>query len=251
MSTVEYHIKDRIGYITLNRPEKLNAINVEMRQELGAIFDDVRDNPDVWLAIITGKGRAFCTGHDLSDMAEGAHVKPTSDELYLMESRIWKPFLAAVNGVCLAQGCGLALSADLRVASEEARFGWPQAKRGLSSVSGPSILGHRVPLGLALELLMTGRFMPAQEALELHLVNKVVPAQDVMAETEALAHQILENAPLAVRAMKEVTIRGMSMTFEERLKYAAEVTGQMRETEDAKEGLAAFSEKRSPQWEAK
>ena len=250
MTTVDYEVKDKNAYITLNRPEKLNAINAEMRQELGVIFDDVRDNPDVWLAIITGKGRAFCTGHDLTDMAEGAHVKPTSDELYLMESRIWKPILAAVNGVCLAQGCGLALSADLRVASTEARFGWPQAKRGISSVSGPTLLAHRVPQGLALELLFTGRFLSAQEAMDLHLVNKIVPPDKVMEETVALAQEILQNAPLAVRTMKEVTIRGMEMDMEERLKFAADHTVRIRETADAKEGLAAFREKRAPVWRA-
>ena len=250
MSTVDYEVKNKIGYITLSRPDKLNAINVEMRQELGAIFDDVRDNPDVWLAIITGKGRAFCTGHDLTDMAEGAHVKPTSDELYLMESRIWKPILAAVNGVCLAQGCGLALSADLRVASNEARFGWPQAKRGISSVSGPTLLAHRIPQGIALELLFTGRFLAAEEALGLGLVNRLVPPDKVMEETEALAQEILANAPLAVRTMKEVTIRGLEMNMEDRLKYAAEHTSSIRETADAQEGLAAFREKRAPVWRA-
>jgi enoyl-CoA hydratase/carnithine racemase len=249
MSLVLYELRDHISYITLNRPEKLNAINPEMREELHHAFLEVRDNPDVWLAIITGQGRAFCTGHDLVAMAEGVE-RPgaTTDDLYIMEASIWKPILVAVNGICLAQGCGLALSADIRIASEQAQLGWPQVKRGISSVSGPTMLAQRVPLGRAMEILFTGDFFSAQEALDLGLVNRVVPHSELMAETEALARKILANAPLAVRAIKEAAIRGLGLPLDQRVRIARQTADRVKQSEDTQEGLAAFREKRAPVW---
>jgi len=252
MSLVLYELRDHISYITLNRPEKLNAINPEMREELYQAFLEVRDNPEVWLAIITGQGRAFCTGHDLVAMAEAVE-RPgaTTDDLYIMESTIWKPILVAINGVCLAQGCGLALTADIRIASEQAQLGWPQVKRGISSVSGPTLLAQRVPLGRAMEILFTGDFFSAQEALDLGLVNRVVPHQELMAETEALARKILANAPLAVRAIKEAAIRGLGLPLDQRVRLARQVADHLKQSQDAQEGLAAFREKRAPVWKGR
>jgi len=252
MSLVLHELRDHISYITLNRPEKLNAINPEMREELYQAFLEVRDNPEVWLAIITGQGRAFCTGHDLVAMAEAVE-RPgaTTDDLYIMESTIWKPILVAINGVCLAQGCGLALTADIRIASEQAQLGWPQVKRGISSVSGPTLLAQRVPLGRAMEILFTGDFFSAQEALDLGLVNRVVPHQELMAETEALARKILANAPLAVRAIKEAAIRGLGLPLDQRVRLARQVADHLKQSQDAQEGLAAFREKRAPVWKGR
>jgi enoyl-CoA hydratase/carnithine racemase len=252
MSLVLYELRDHISYITLNRPEKLNAINPEMREELHHAFLEVQDNPDVWLAIITGQGRAFCTGHDLVAMAEGVE-RPgaTTDDLYIMLATIWKPILVAVNGICLAQGCGIALSADIRIASEQAQLGWPQVKRGISSVSGPTMLAQRVPLGRAMEVLFTGDFFSAQEALQLGLVNRVVPHRELMAETEALARKILGNAPLAVRAIKEAAIRGLGLPLEQRVRLARQTADRVKQSEDTQEGLAAFREKRAPVWKGR
>ena len=249
MALVEYEVRGRVATITMNRPEKLNAMNREMLEGLWEAFTNLRDDPEVWLGIVTGTGRAFSVGHDLEEMGSGGKTSAGStDELYFMVQHIWKPIIAAVNGYCLAQGAGIALGADIRVAAETAQFGWPQTKRGISSISGPVILGQRVPLGQALELLLTGDFLPASEALSLGLVNYVVPEGEVLPKVEALAGTILQNAPLAVRAMKEATVRGLHLSLHDRLNVATTIFERVGATEDAREGLAAFQEKRAPQW---
>ena len=143
------------------------------------------NNPEVRCAIVTGNGRAFSTGHDLVAMANArANEGPSTGDLYVVQANIWKPIIAAINGICLAQGCGIALGSDIRVASSEAQFGWPQAKRGLASVSGPALLSHVVPRNIAFEFLFTGDFVDAQRALDLMLVNYVVPPEEVMPKAE-------------------------------------------------------------------
>ena len=250
MAVVDYEVRDRIAYVTLNRPEKLNALTREMLDLLWDAFTAFNDDPEAWLCIVTGTGRAFSVGHDLVEMGQAGAKPPkhTTDELYYMEQHIWKPIIAAVNGLCLAQGAGIALGADIRVASEAAQFGWPQVKRGITSISGPGILSHRLPLCTALELLFTGEFMPASEALRHGLVNYVVPQDEVMGKAQELADKILENAPLAVRAMKEAAIRGLDLPLSERLSVGAEMFERIKATKDAQEGLAAFQEKRTPVW---
>jgi enoyl-CoA hydratase len=161
-----------------------------------------------------------------------------------MATQITKPIIAAVNGICLAQGAGVALGADIRVASETVQFGWPQAKRGISSISGPVILGQRIPIGKALEILLTGDFITATEALELGLINYVVPPSELTSKTMEIATKILANAPLAVRGMKAATLRGIDKPLTERLEIATQIYDGLQDTADAKEGLTAFLEKR-------
>ena len=246
---VIYEIKEGIAYITLNRPEKLNAINPEMRELLWDAFQDVRNNDEVRCAIVTGSGRAFSTGHDLVAMASArANEGPTTGDLYVEQSKIWKPIISAINGVCLAQGCGIALGSDLRIASTEAQFGWPQAKRGISSVSGPALLSQVVPRNVAFEFLFTGEFVDAQKALELMLVNYVVPPEEVMPRAEEMARKITANAPLALAAIKEASIKGSEMGLEERVAFAQRKRDEVLATEDAQEGVRAFAEKRAPVW---
>ena len=248
-SEVIYEIKEGIAYITLNRPEKLNAINPEMRQLLWDAFQDVQNNPEVRCAIVTGRGRAFSTGHDLVAMANArANEGPSTGDIYVVQSNIWKPIIAAINGICLAQGCGIALGSDIRIASTEARFGWPQAKRGISSVSGPALLSQVVPRNIAFEFLFTGEFVDAQRALDLMLVNYVVAPDDVMPQAEEMARKITANAPLALAAIKEASIKGSEMGLEERVAFAQAKRDEVLNTEDAKEGVTAFAEKRAPVW---
>ena len=248
MATVEYNIRDRVAYITLNRPEKLNAINAEMRDELFKALRDFQDNPDAWLAVITGAGRAFCVGHDLQEMgmpsqeSSGASI----EDLYVLQSKIWKPIIAAINGYCLAQGGGLALSSDIRIASEKAQFGWPQTKRGISSISGPSMLASRIPMNYALEFLFTGDLISADEAHRLHLVNKVVPHEELMSAVDEYVQKLLQNAPLAMRAVKEAAVSGQNLPLEERVQLSSRFFYSVQATEDAKEGLQAFEDKRDP-----
>ena len=247
-----YEIRDGIAYITLNRPEKLNAINPEMRQLLWDAFQDVKNNPKVRCAIVTGRGRAFSTGHDLVAMANArANEGPSTGDLYIVQSNIWKPIIAAINGICLAQGCGIALGSDIRVASSEAQFGWPQVKRGISSVSGPALLAQVVPKNIAFEILFTGEFIDAQRALELMLVNHVVAPEEVMPTAEEIARKIVANAPLPVGAIKEAAMVGASMNLEDRVEYAQNKRNEILQTEDAAEGVKAFAEKRAPVWKGR
>ena len=249
---VIYEIEDGIAYITMNRPEKLNAINPEMRQMLWDAFQDVSDNPEVRCAIVTGNGRAFSTGHDLVAMAEArANEGPSTGDLYVVQSNIWKPIISAINGICLAQGCGIALGSDIRIASTEAQFGWPQAKRGISSVSGPALLSQVVPRNIAFEFLFTGDFVDAQKALELRLVNYVVPPEEVMPRAQEMARKITANAPLALAAIKEASLKGAEMGLVERVDFAQKKRDEVLATEDAQEGVAAFAEKRAPVWKGR
>ena len=249
---VIYKIKEGIAYITLNRPEKLNAIDPPMRQQLWDAFQDVDKNPDVRCAIVTGAGRAFSTGHDLVAMAAGgANEGPSTGDLYVVQSNIWKPIISAINGICLAQGCGIALGSDIRIASSKAEFGWPQAKRGIASVSGPALLSQVVPRNIAFEFLFTGDFVDAHKALELMLVNYVVEPDQVMAKSEELAQKITANAPLSLAAIKEASIKGSEMGLEDRVKFAQNKRNEVLESEDAKEGVLAFAEKRAPVWKGR
>ena len=247
-----YEIKDGIAYITLTRAEKLNAIDPAMRQLLWDAFQDVKNNPEVRCAIVTGRGRAFSTGHDLVAMAnDRANEGPSTGDLYVEQSKIWKPIISAINGICLAQGCGIALGSDIRIASTEARFGWPQAKRGISSVSGPALLSQVVPRNIAFEFLFTGEFVDAPKALELMLVNYVVAPEEVMPRAEAMAQQITANAPLSLAAIKEASIKGAEMGLEERVAFAQNKRDEVLQTEDAQEGVRAFAEKRAPVWKGR
>lgn len=250
MSTVIFEIRGKVAYITMNRPEKLNAIDVEMRKELWEALHEVNDNTDVWIAVITGNGRAFSVGHDLASMSgrSDALYDPeiSTEDLYVYQSQIFKPLIAAVNGFCLAQGGGLALASDIRIASDQAQFGWPQAKRGIGSVSGPCMLAQKVPINLAFEYLFTGDMIMADRAYEMGMVNKVVPHEDLMDEVDKLIHKLKQNAPLPMRTIKEVAVRGQSMRLEDRVRLAGIVNRRLQSTEDALEGIKAFQEKRTP-----
>ena len=159
--------------------------------------------------------------------------------------------MAAINGLCLAQGGGIALSCDIRIASEEAQFGWPQVKRGISSTSGPTILFQQVPKNIAMEMLFTGDFIPAERALELQMVNHVVPHDKLMEKAEEVIRKIMANAPLSVRAIKETGVRGLDMNMEQRVRLASLISAQVSKSADTAEGLKAFAEKRDPVWTGK
>jgi len=252
MYTVNYELKDRIAYITMNRPTKMNAIDSTMRDELFWAFSEFKDNPDAWVCIVTGAGdRAFSTGHDLVSHEESRaehKVSGSTDDLYVFIHNIWKPVIAAINGYCLAQGGGVALCSDIRIAVPDAAFGWPQVKRGISSVSGPSLLSHKIPLGIALEMLFTGEFVTAEMALKYGLINKIVPRDELMTAAKEMAEKILANAPLPVRTIKEGAVRSQGWPLQERVRLASLLAGTLRTSADSKEGLTAFAEKRAPVW---
>lgn len=260
MDEVLYEVRDRTAYITLNRPEKRNAMNRELTAGLIEAFADVRENPDVWVAIITGAGDlAFCAGADLLAMAEGprddAPPRRNSDEprgdtehLYQFIRHTYKPVIAAINGYALAGGAGIALSCDIRIMSDRAQLGWPHANRGISSISGPVLLAHMVGVAKALEIEYYAEFIGAEQCLELGLANEVVPHERLMEAADAAAEKIKANSPASLRHIKEVTIRGLEMTIDDRIALATEFHQKCLQTEDAKEGLRAFAEKRKPVW---
>ncbi|MEX2547595.1 MAG: enoyl-CoA hydratase/isomerase family protein [Chloroflexota bacterium] len=250
---LEYAVKDHVAYITLNRPEKMNAQNREMRIKMVDAWHKAKTDPDVWAVIITGNGKAFSAGHDLSeDMTpEEKASDPGSAAVYEGLMELDKPVIAAINGVCLAQGAGVALLTDIRIAADHVEFGWPQVRRGIGSVSGPAILSRAVPRNIAYEYLFTGEFFSAQRAHELHLVNHVVPGDQVMAKAEEIVDKIRKNAPLALRGIKQATIRTEILDQADAFRVGSMQTALLRHTEDAKEGVAAFREKREPQWKAR
>jgi enoyl-CoA hydratase/carnithine racemase len=249
MSVVEYELKDKIAYITLNRPEKLNAVNQEVLEGLEDSLLMFRNNQDAWVGIISGKGRAFCTGADLSGLGSGtSRRRRTAEEIYTVILETPKPLIAAVHGFCLAQGDGIALSCDIVISAEGCQFGWPQAKRGISSVSGPSLGIWHVPNKQMMELLFTARMIQADEALRLNLINKIVPADKLMSTAESLANEINQNSPAAIWGMKEAVILGRGLPLKEKMLIAEMIGRRVFMSEDNREGIKAFQEKRQPKF---
>jgi len=250
-----YEKKDRIAYLTINRPEAMNAMDPETYTELSEAWTDVRDDPDVWVAIITGAGdRAFSAGADLKKTigrpVEAWHFWQTQEEQILNRGlEVWKPIIAAVNGYCLAGGMTLLLATDIRIAAEHATFGLSEVSRGiLPGNGGTQRTIQQLPYPIAMYFLLTGERMNAEDALRAGLINKVVPLPDLMPEAERIARKICENAPLAVRAIKELAVRGKYLPIEYGLRFEQAIQRVLSTTEDAREGPTAFAEKRKPSY---
>ena len=248
---LEYEKRGRIGYITLNRPEAMNAMDPEMYEALSEAWMDVRDDPDVWCAIITGAGdRAFTAGADLKKTIPRAPEKwefwQTQHEQILNRGlEVWKPVIAAVNGYCLAGGMTLLLATDLRVAAEHAKFGLSEVKRGiLPGNGGTQRTLRQLPYPVAMWMLLSGEWLTAQEAHRYGLVNKVVPLANLVEEAERMADVVCKNGPLAVRAIKELAVRSQYLPLDHGLRLEEAIQQVLMTTEDAKEGPRAFAEKR-------
>jgi len=252
MEAIKYEVKDKVAFVTLKRPDKFNAINLQMRIELTEVLHDIKYNPDIWVAVFTGEGKAFSSGDDLRERGQKLEIPPgTMDatDMYIFLRNLYKPTICAINGICFAQGAGLALAMDIRFASQEkAQIGWPQVKVGISSISGPSLLSQMIPLNRALELLYTGRTLNAEEADKLGIINRVVPHENLMNEVNQFVAQIIKNAPIPMRFNKEVALRGANMSLEDRSMFGKGKILESRQTQDSKEGVAAFLEKREPVW---
>ena len=255
--TVLYDKQENVVTITLNRPDALNSINRQLRQELTEAITEFDGDPDAFVAIITGAGRAFCAGRDLkeraADNAEGiqarAHHSMSPDRPY-MWPQTWKPLIAAVNGFALAGGWSIAQMCDLRIAAEEAKLGITETKWSLLPPFG-TILPKMLSLSSVLELVFTAEPVTAQRAYDMGFLNKVVPADQLMAEALALANQIAENAPLAVQYFKELAYRGLNMSTQDISALTYHMYDQLLSTEDSKEGPRAFAEKRKPRWQGR
>lgn len=252
MNFILYDVKDKIATITLNRPDKLNAYNEEMVGELYETWQEFAQDDAAWTAIVTGAGdRSFCSGHDLDMILEsdGQYKDHDSPTMWYGELEIYKPIIAAVNGYAFGGGCSLALSCDIRIASEKATFGYPQPRYGAMSLGGHQRLPKTIPPGIAMEFILTGRNIPAAEAARWGMVNKVVPPEELMDEARAMARLINQNAPLSVRHTKEALLKGMrTPDVREGINMAKLISYRLQTSEDTKEGLAAFTEKRKPEW---
>jgi len=249
---VDYEKEGRIAIMTINRPEALNALNMDVRRELNEAMIDFRDDPELWVAIITGAGdRAFSAGADIKEFRPGPIEEPKGVEI-VSPDQIWKPFIAAINGYALGGGLELAMTCDIRIAAEHARLGQPEINIGfMPGAGGTQRLPRFVPRAMAAEILLTGQRIEAQEAYRIGLVNKVVPLDQLMPTAKQYAETICQAGPLGVRATKEAMIRGYNMTLQEGLKLERELVNRVRITEDFMEGARAFAEKRPRDYQAK
>ena len=256
-----YEKRDGIAYVTLNRQSHLNALHPEGNREVREAFTDFRDDDDVLVAILSGAGdRAFCAGNDLKYMAEhGKPGEPYPDaHLYpfggiTADFECWKPIIAAVHGFALGGGFELALSCDLIIASEDARFGLPEARVGVvASGGGPHRIVRQMPLNIAMGILLGGKPITAAEAHRWGLVNEVVANKaDLMEVAERWANDMMEAAPLSVRATKQVALQGLESTLGIAINREYSEFRRARDSEDCVEGPKAFAAKRKPVWKGK
>ncbi len=262
--TVQYEVADRVATITLNRPERLNAMNQTLKDELRAVWREVKRDPDVWCAIITGAGRAFSTGADVEGLATGGFTREDRwRELALIEGivdlptprrqRVHKPVIAAVNGAVAGFSLDLVTESDIPIASEQAYFVDPHVSIGLVSSHEMVNMARRVPVAVCLRMALLGKHerMTAQRAYEVGLVTEVVPADRLMARARELAAMVVQNAPLAVWGTKMAILQGLGLPIPQAEEIAAGYLEVNEQAEDYHEGPRAFVEKRPPVWKGR
>jgi enoyl-CoA hydratase/carnithine racemase len=244
-SSIKYSKEGHIAHVTLNRPEAGNAINPQMTRELEEACSQVNQDDDVYVVIITGAGAAFCSGSEPECIGTGCRP---ADAI----AGIDRPVIAVINGDALGQGLELALSCDIRLASEKARLGLPQvAQGGIPMDGGTQRLPRIVGRGKAMELLLTAQTITAGEALEIGLVSQVVAPEALAGEADKLAETIATKGPVALRYLKEAVNKGMDMTLEQGLRLEADLYFLLHTTADRTEGITAFREKRTPKYKGK
>jgi enoyl-CoA hydratase/carnithine racemase len=250
--TVHYDVQDRIATITLDRPEAKNALTQDGLDTLASHLDNAAADDRVWLVSIRAMGTDFCTGQDVKELS--GKSEPGGDffaPIFRGLKALYKPVVCAARGLALAGGAGIVMGSDVRIASATMRMGWPHTKIGICSIGGPSSLARAVPVNVALELMFTGDFLPAEGALALNLVNRVVPDEELEAAADEMIVKIMRNAPLALRAAKQSTLSTVDLAYDEAVAKANAILNKLLETRDAKEGMQAFVEKRAPKWEGR
>ncbi|HUO49596.1 MAG TPA: enoyl-CoA hydratase-related protein [Acidimicrobiales bacterium] len=257
---------DHVVWITIDRPEAMNSLDMDHFAQLRKAWDRFDADDGAWVAIVTGVGNAFCTGADLKTyipeitrlQKEIASRQVEELDGYRIDDgvkavlrgvKIYKPIIAAVNGACVAGGMEMVGGCDLRVAVPEAYFGVMEPKRGLFAGGGTTVrLPRQIPYPAAMEFLLCADKVPAQQAMSMGLLNAVVPADELRAKAEEYAHRITVNGPLAVRKTKESVLRGLATDMREAYKIESAIATEVFSSEDAKEGPAAFADKRAPRW---
>lgn len=263
--TILYAVEDRVATITLNRPERLNAVSPEMVRELRAAYAAAEADENVWLLLVTGNGRAFCAGADVSEIPDDGRV--LYDEPYLTTYAQWeapqeatppfrsmtKPVLVAVNGLCCGAGLDLVTTGDITIASERAEFFDPHVSIGLVSGREMVRLARVLPLNVAMRVALTGKHerLPAQRAYDLGLVSEVVPHERLLERAREVAALVNRNAPLAVRGTRLAIRKGLALPLHEAEILAEAFRERVVRTDDAKEGPRAFVEKRAPDWKCR
>jgi enoyl-CoA hydratase len=255
LANVVYEKRGAIAYVTLNRPKVLNALNTPTWKDLRTAFEDARDDAAVRGVILTGAGdRAFIAGADIGELAHASAIDAerssrVGQEVLDLVENLAKPVIAAINGFALGGGCETAMACTIRIAVEHAKFGQPEVKLGLlPGGGGTQRLPRLVGKGRALQLILSGAMISAQEAFRIGLVNEVVPAADLIPRAEAILKEIAANAPVAVRCSLEAVNKGMDASQSEGFALEAAYFGLCAGTEDKKEGTSAFLEKRAPQF---
>lgn len=253
-----YEKKEKIAYITLNRPQALNALDPVTIKELSAALIDFRDDSHLLAGIVTGMGeKGFCAGADIKTMLPYLKEEVRGRWWLLPPTimrglELWKPLIAAVNGAAMGGGLELALACDMRIASENATFGVPEVTLGLvPGWGGTQRLPRAVPAAIAAQMLLTGRSINAQEAYRVGLVNQVVPLPQLLSTAKEWADRLCQLPPLAVKAAKEAMIKGVELSLEDGLRLEAMLEDFLMTTEDMDEGTKAFVEKRKPAFKGK
>jgi len=256
---VLYSVDDHLATVTINRPDKMNAMDPDVYRALSEAWIAIRDDPDVWVALVTGAGeRAFSSGADLNstispgEQSWDSFWRTQEEPLLNRGLEVWKPVISAVNGYCLGGGMTLLLATDIRIAGTDATFGLTEVKRGiLPANGGTQRVMRQLPYPIAMDLLLSGNPIDADEAARWGLVNEVVETENVLDVAETYARNLVDNAPLAMQAIKELAVRGQDNSLSEGLRMEQSFVRHLFETEDAQEGVAAFREDREPQWEGK
>lgn len=261
---IQFERRERLVLITIDRPEALNALDLDLSRELAEAWVTFRDDPELWVAIITGAGgKAFSVGADLKSVGDFYRSLTPLQRRQLGETQpglggltrnleVWKPIIAAVNGYCFGGGLELALACDLRVASDNAQFGLTETSWGIiPGAGGTQRLPRLVGVGIALEMIFTAKKIDAAEAYRIGLVNQVVPPAGLMGAAIEMANRICANAPLAVQTAKLAVWKGLDLPLADGLRLEQALAEPLRQTEDVQEGLAAFADKRSPRFKGK
>lgn len=254
---VEFVIENHMAIITLNRPESMNSLDPESVAQLTQIWDEVRNNDDIRVSVLTGAGeKSFCTGTDMKKTPPPtecmASIWLRQGQPIIPHMKMWKPIIAAINGYAVGGGLEMALACDIRIAATTAKFGLTEVKvASLAGLNGTQCLPRAIPQAIAMKMLLTGAMIDAQEALMAGLVSDVVEHGELLDLAKKYGAMIVANAPLSVKAAKQAAMMGLDMPLDHGIAFSHLLWGALRDTEDRKEGFQAFTEKRAPQWKGR